>query len=106
MALSTEKAAYNTALIALITAHKAVIDAGTAKDVLQMVAVDVGQDATVNTGTHATAVGNLVTMGTGPRPSFGEIHSWNLVDDGEFPITLPNGKPLFYAYTDQAHALA
>ena len=106
MALTTAEAAYNTALIALIVLHKAANDAATTGATQQMVAVDIGSDSATDPQTHAIAAGDLVTAGTGLVPSFNEVHSWDQVNNGEYPHTLPNGRPLFYAYTNQAHDLA
>ncbi len=110
MALGTEEIAYNAALIVLITAWKAVIDAATTGEVLQITPLDVGQDSSVNTGIAAAAAGTMA-IGTGPRPSFQTVVAFPQVNDGEFPIVAPGYKhpggpvPLFWAITNQAHEL-
>lgn len=103
MALTTEEAAYNTAVIAAITALEALIAAKSAGNVIHFVPCDIGDSAY---GNHARSNND-----TAVTTSFTKRYAHEVVADGEFPIQIPTGndgslEPLFWFVTNQANDLS
>lgn len=110
MALGTEEKAYNTAILAAAEAFRAMYEAASADEVLQITPLDIGVDSASDPRQQTDTVGDMTNAAAGLHPSFCTVYSFKMVNDGEaphsIPIKLPGPMtPLFWVVTNQAHDL-
>lgn len=103
MALTTEEAAYNTAVLAAVTALEDLIAAKSTGDVIQFTPVDIG-DSAFGDNSHTN-------NDTAVDASLSQRIPYEVRGDGEFPIQVPAGRdgeliPLFMYVTNQAGDLS
>ena len=110
MALGTEEKAYNTAVMNAAEKFRLMYEAASADEVLQITPLDIGVDSASDPRQQADTTGTMIDAATGLHPSFSTVYSFKMVNDGEFPHSIPIKvagplTPLFWVVTNQAHDL-